>query len=163
MCLFAHHDPIKFANLSGQQLCPLRNLFDCLFFECSFTFSQRPFWWNVEWQYARGMMFVIVCGCACGTSQRCTTCNIVPLDLVVMADKAAVGSSFRVILSYVTMSPYQFSNFSGVQAFFRILVPKKLFYNGGNFMMKLFTFGSLMKSWQFTLLSEHIHASVFIL
>lgn len=36
-------------------------------------------------------LFVCVCVCVCGTSQRCTTCNSVPLDLVVMADKAAVG------------------------------------------------------------------------
>ena len=72
------------------------------------------------------MMFVIVlscvCVCVCGTSQRCTTCNSVPLDLVVMADKAAVG--------YIAISVFQIS--AGYSFFFfRILVPKSLFYNRG--------------------------------
>ena len=72
-----------------------------------------------SWYDVCDCLYVFI-ACACGTSPRCTTCNSVPLDLFVMADKAAVG--------YVAISVFKYQRGTG---FFRILVPTRLFYNGG--------------------------------
>jgi len=81
-----------------------------------------------------------------------------------MADKAAVG--------YIAISVFKYQR--GTVFFFPDTCAKESILQSGKgglinhlylqsfeisiFMRKVFTFGSLVKSWQFTLVSEHIHA-----
>ena len=82
-----------------------------------------------------------------------------------MADKAAVG--------YIAISVFKYQR-GTVFFFFSDTCAKEAILQSGKvglinhlylqsfeisiFMRKVFTFGSLVKSWQFTLVSEHIHA-----